>query len=151
MPDAVVVRAYTCADEVACLTLFDGNTPAFFAPHERSEFEAYLRGATDGVLVAEDRDAGIVGVGGYYIRRDGPDGAEGGLAWGMVARAWHRRGVGTTLLHARLRALAAAGATAVSVRTSQHSRGFFEHAGFVAVREVPDGFAPGIDLVELRR
>src|ERR1700704_453979 len=31
-------RGYTAADRIACLALFDGNTPEFFAPAERNEF-----------------------------------------------------------------------------------------------------------------
>jgi len=81
---------------------------------------------------------------------DSEESMEGGLAWGMVARPRHRQGIGRTLLRARLRALQTAGADVVTVRTSQHSRGFFEREGFEEVRLVLDGFAPGIDMIELR-
>jgi GNAT superfamily N-acetyltransferase len=144
------IRPYAPSDAPACLALFDGNTPEYFAPAERGEFAAYLAAPGGGVLVAEAPGAGVVGVGGYYLRASGGPLPEGGLAWGMVARAWHRRGVGRALLRARLDALWRQGAGAASVRTSQHSRGFFERAGFAAARVVPNGFAPGIDLVELR-
>jgi GNAT superfamily N-acetyltransferase len=144
------IRPYAPSDAPACLAIFDGNTPRFFAPSERGEFAAYLAAPGGGLLVAEAPGAGVVGVGGYYLRAAGGSAPEGGLAWGMVARAWHRRGVGGALLAARLDALWRQGAGAASVRTSQHSRGFFERAGFALVRAVPGGFGPGIDLVELR-
>ena len=36
-------RAYQPADREACLALFDENCPAFFAPNEREDYEAFLR------------------------------------------------------------------------------------------------------------
>jgi GNAT superfamily N-acetyltransferase len=153
MADALTIRMYTAADMAACLALFDSNTPEFFAPSERAEFEAYLRAPGGTVLVAEAPEVGVIGVGGFYLRPTDECAASGpvaGLAWGMVARAWHRRGVGRALLRARLDALEMLGVAEVSVRTSQYSRGFFERAGFTATRQLSDGFTPGIDLVELR-
>ncbi len=148
----LVIRSYAESDAPACLVVFDGNTPEYLAPGEKGEFAAYLAEPMGGLLVAEAAGVGVIGVGGYYLRgRAAPGGAlEGGLAWGMVARTWHRRGVGSVLLRARLNALWTLGAGAASVRTSQRSRGFFERSGFAPVREEPNGFAPGIDLVELR-
>ena len=146
------IRPFAPPDTPACLALFDSNTPEYFAPAERGEFAAYLASPGGGLLVAEVPGAGVVGVGGYYLRRaaTAAGGSEGGLAWGMVARPWHGRGVGRALLRARLAALWTLDARAASVRTSQHSRGFFERAGFVVIRALSDGFAPGIDLIELR-
>ncbi|MEK9212812.1 GNAT family N-acetyltransferase [Sphingomonas sp. 2378] len=37
-----VIRAYRAADRDACLALFDGNTPGFFAPSERADFVRFL-------------------------------------------------------------------------------------------------------------
>ncbi|WP_293655861.1 hypothetical protein [uncultured Paenibacillus sp.] len=37
----------------------------------------------------------------------------------------------------------------MTIETSQYSRAFFERFGFIAERVVPDGFAPGLDLVEM--
>ena len=146
MLDALMLRPYAPADEAACLALFDSNTPDFFAPAERADFADYLRRADEAILCVVLPAGELVAVGGTYVR----DGV-GGLAWGMVGRAWHGQGIGRQLLAARLAALAAAGVATVSVRTSQHSRGFFERAGFVPGRVVPDGFAPGLDLIELHR
>ena len=58
----MLFRAYQASVTAACLELFDSNTPAFFAPSEREDFEAYLAEAPHYfVLVLEDR---IVGCGG---------------------------------------------------------------------------------------
>ena len=145
--DEYRIRPYAPSDRSACLALFDSNTPDFFAPHERNEFAGFLDRSSATMLVLETSGGELVGCGGYYIRAESTD---GGLAWGMIARRWHRRGAGRTLLRSRLRALKTAGAGSVTVHTSQHSRGFFEREGFEEVRVVLDGFAPGIDMVELR-
>jgi len=54
------------------------------------------------------------------------------------------------LLRSRLRSLQTVQVLSVTVHTNQHSRGFVEREGFEKVRVVPDGFASGIDMVELR-
>jgi GNAT superfamily N-acetyltransferase len=140
------VRPYTLQDRLACLAIFDGNTPDYFAPSERVEFAAFLDSGSADYLVLETAAGVIVGCGGYYVTS-----AAGiaGLAWGMVDRVWHKRGLGRVLLEARLAELRRfSDAKLVRVHTSQNSRGFFERCGFRAVRVVPDGFAPGIDRVE---
>jgi hypothetical protein len=50
----LTLRAYRPA--AACLAIFDGNTPEYFAPHERGEYAAFL--ADEGsrpYFVVEDR------------------------------------------------------------------------------------------------
>jgi len=144
--DPVAVRPYRCEDRAACLAIFDGNTPEYFAPDERSEFAAFLDAGSVDYLVLETTAGDVIGCGGYYVKSPG---GVAGLAWGMVDRAWHKRGIGRQLLDARLTLLRRSShALVVRVNTSQNSRGFFEHCGFRAVRVVPNGFAPGIDRVE---
>jgi GNAT superfamily N-acetyltransferase len=142
----VSVRPYTPQDRVACLAIFDGNTPDYFAPFERTEFAAYLDTASVNYLVLETTTGVIIGCGGYYVKSTG---GVAGLAWGMVDRVWHKRGFGRVLLEARLALLRRSpDAELVRVNTSQSSLGFFERCGFRVVRVVPSGYAPGIDRVE---
>ena len=141
------LRDYGAEDRMGCLALFDGNTPEFFAPEERTEYANFLDHLPCPYLVIASPHDGVVGAGGYYVT-DEP--SLGALAWGLVAPGWQRRGVGRELLQLRLSCLRASGVSAVRVRTSQRSRGFFEHSGFRVVQVVPQGFTPEIDLVELR-
>jgi GNAT superfamily N-acetyltransferase len=145
-PTERTIRGYTSNDRLSCLAIFDCNTPAFFAPRERDENAAYLDRPAGPYLVVEASGIGVIGAGGYYVVSDAQ---LGGLAWGMVAPSWQHRGVGRQLLSARLERLGSANVRAVRVRTSQRSRAFYERAGFRESRVVPDGFAPGIHLVEL--
>jgi predicted GNAT family N-acyltransferase len=144
------MRAFDTRDRESCLTLFDSNTPQFFAPHERAEFEAYLidpeeRGPNAEYLVLE-ADGSIVACGGYYVE----DGMAG-LAWGLVGHDRHRQGFGTRLLLERLRRIAAnPKADAVILDTTPFSSGFFERFGFEAFKVTPDGYDAGLDRVDMR-
>ncbi len=65
-------------------------------------------------------------------------------------RAHHGRGWGDALLRHRLDLIAREPVFRwVEIETSQFSRGFFERYGFERRRTVADGFAPGIDLIEM--
>ena len=144
------IRAFDDIDREACLSVFESNTPRFFAPHERAEFEQYLsdpieRGPNAAylVLVAAGK---IVACGGYYVA----DGTAG-LAWGLVGQDRHNEGFGTALLLERLRRIARLpDAHQVVLDTTQRSRGFFERFGFETIQVAPDGYGAGLDRVDLR-
>ncbi|ALN81692.1 GNAT family N-acetyltransferase [Lysobacter antibioticus] len=147
------LRRYRAEDRAACLALFDSNVPDYFAELERADFIRTLD-EIDGEIVAywviELEGEGIVACGGYAAS-DG-DASIAVLCWGMVRRDLHRRGLGERLLRERLSRIDAEPAFAWSVlETTQHSRAFYARHGFRAMREQRDGFAPGFDLVEMRR
>ncbi len=136
---------YATADYGAVLEIFQSNTPDFFAPSELDEFIAFLEAPQSELVVARSAKGEVVGFGAAYCR----SASEGGLAWGMVHRRWHRKGVGRLLLEARIARLWAQEVTQIRVHTSQHSAGFFRQAGFAAITVTPDGFGPGIDRVTM--
>ncbi|HKU99704.1 MAG TPA: GNAT family N-acetyltransferase [Vineibacter sp.] len=142
------LRPYRREDRAACLALFDSNVPAAFAPQERADFIHFLDHLNRGYLVMEDVHGHVVACGGFLPSNGNP--ATAVLCWGMVRQTLHRMGRGAYLLAARLDLIATnAGFTTVAIETSQKSRGFFERFGFVAGTIVPDGFAPGLDRVEM--
>lgn len=142
------LRSYTPTDKTACLAIFDSNTPPFFAPHERAEFEVFLEREAGRCpyLVLEDETGQVLACGGYYITRN----RDAGLCWGMVHRDHHRRGLGRQLLLARLQHLSQEhpGIT-VRLDTSQYTCGFFEKAGFVITSITENGYAPGLHRYEM--
>ena len=138
-------REYTNGDRAACLALFDSNVPDFFAASERTEYAKFLDDLPCPYLVLSSAGDGVIAAGGYYVTEEADVGA---LAWGVVTRAWQRRGVGAELLQLRLARLRASGVNTVRVRTSPRSQHFFERSGFRLVQVVPQGFATS-DLVEL--
>jgi hypothetical protein len=52
------VRPYSSADRPACLAVFDSNTPRFFHPGERRNFETFLDAPFCSYLVVEHDIAG---------------------------------------------------------------------------------------------
>ena len=146
----IAFRPYAPADAPACLALFDSNVPHAFAPSERPAFAVFLAAPPCPYLVGVAPDGAVLACGGWFREPDAP--TVGGLAWGMVHRAWQGHGLGAALLAVRLEALAAMpGLETLVVRTSPTAEGFFARAGFIVTRRVPDGHAPGIDFVEMQR
>jgi N-acetylglutamate synthase-like GNAT family acetyltransferase len=144
------IRDFETRDCEACLNLFDSNTPQFFAPHERAEFEMYLddleeRGPNAEYLVLE-ADEKIVACGGYYVSE-----GTAGLTWGLVGRDRHGEGFGTNLLRERLHRIARVpNAHEVVLDTTRQSKGFFERFGFEVTKITPDGYGAGLDRVDMR-
>lgn len=148
MPE-VLTRPYAPTDLTACLAVFDGNVPDFFADAEREEFRAHLLALPDAapaylVMTVAGTAVGCSGVTAGDMQGDAR------LVWGMVARDWHGRGLGRRLLQERLvLARGLAGVSTVSLSTSQHTRGFYERAGFVLTGVVRDGFGAGLDQCDM--
>ncbi|HJZ55334.1 MAG TPA: GNAT family N-acetyltransferase [Gemmataceae bacterium] len=135
----MLLRDYTPADRAACLALFESSTPDYFLPYELAEFATFLDALPGPYLVADDAGR-VIGCGGYRVA-----GETAVLTWGMVARDRHRGGIGWQLLMARLARIAGDPMVRiVRLDTSQHSRGFFERAGFADTRVEPDGYGPGL-------
>lgn len=138
------VRPYVATDRPACLALFAGNVPRFFAPEELPEFEAFLR-APAGDYVVVEREGEVLGCGGCYVRE-----GIGRLSWGLVSRAHHGQSLGRALLAWRLQRLwVDHGVSEVAIDTSQHTAGFFARHGFRVTRHLPDGYGPGLDQVSM--
>jgi len=139
-----MARRYRAGDREACLALFDGNVPDFFAVFERAEFAAHLESA-ETFLVLEQ--------GGVVLACGGVSALPSGWAvldWGMVARTAQGQGLGRQLMQARL-ALARRmpGLRGIRLETSQKTCGFYEGFGFRVQAVVQDGFGPGLDRVEM--
>src|SRR5690349_7865532 len=96
----VTFRPYHPSDAEGCLAVFDSNVPMYFAPEERPAYADFLAEMPCEYLVGETEDGSVVACGGWFRTPERED--EAGLAWGMVRRDVHRRGVGRQLLEARL-------------------------------------------------
>lgn len=140
-------RPFQPADAEACLRVFDGNVPEFFAPEERGVFRDHLS-AIDGrahryvvlLVGGEIRACGGISLSGATAR----------LTWGIVARDGQGRGLGARLLSERLAILSGLPAIRrVALSTGTRTVGFYERAGFRLLRIVPDGFAAGLAACEM--
>lgn len=143
-----ITRAYRPSDMMACLDIFDGNTPKFFSPVERGEFQQFL---TDHAVAWEyqviERNGMLVACGGHAIDKDAKS---VNFCWGMVASNLHGTGLGKMLTWARLTAASALNEIAiVQLDTSQHTQGFYAQFGFLPERIIPGGYGPGLDQWEM--
>lgn len=139
-------RPYRASDRPACIDLFGTNVPRFFHEDERQDFARFLDTEARHYLVVLEGDH-ILGCGGFGL---GDEGRTASLCWGMVRSDRQGQGIGAQLLLARLEAIATTSATHVRLATSQHTAGFYQRYGFVVRSIQPDGFAPGLDAVEMR-
>lgn len=141
----VLCRPYRPDDLAACLAIFDSNTPRFFAPHERAEFEEHLAATHPQIqpyLVLTLRDK-VIACGGLSVDLAK---AQASLDWGMVDRTRQGMRLGTRLTEARLaQARDLPGVARVTLATSQHTQGFYAGFGFQVTGITPDGFGPGLD------
>lgn len=145
----VISRLFVTADRDACLAIFDSNTPRFFAPDERGEFEGFLGNIEtgEGRYLVLTRGSSVIACGGLSFN---PAGTRASLSWGMVNRAYHGQGLGSRLTRERI-ALARQG-TGISelvLSTSQHSRGFYEAFGFSVVKIAQAGLGAGLDRYDM--
>jgi len=143
-----ILRPYQPGDRAACLRLFDANTPRFFLPEERRDFEGWLDGEEGPAeyLVIEEGGQ-VVACGGLWFS---PDPARpAGFAWGMVHPNRQRQGLGRTLALARLDRLRALGVPHAALDTSQHTAPFYARLGFREVKRTPDGYGPGLHRVDM--
>jgi ribosomal protein S18 acetylase RimI-like enzyme len=144
----VLTRLYEAADREACLGVFDSNVPKYFTKDERDQFATFLDELPGPYLVLTDSD-GVVGCGGYAVRADS---GEADLCWGMVRRDAHGLGLGRLLTERRIDlAVGDPAVRAVTLNTSQHTRGFYEKLGFEVLSIQRDGYGPGLDRCDMRR
>jgi predicted GNAT family N-acyltransferase len=142
-------RPFAPADAATCLAVFDSNVPTYFAESERAAYATFLDECPCTYLVGESADGSIVACGGWF--RTPNDATVAGLAWGMLHRDLHGRGLGRQLLDVRLAGVRALGGVrALDITTSQHTERFFARAGFAVTGRERDGHAPGIDRVDMR-
>ncbi|MEO1045945.1 MAG: GNAT family N-acetyltransferase [Pseudomonadota bacterium] len=144
-------RNYRPEDKQACLALFDSNVPRYFDPIERQMFADFLDDPRGPYFVLE-LDGDVVGCGGYA--REAPDqhGTRAAtFTWGMVHNARHKTGLGQALAEHRLAAIRQEpDLDEVRLSTTPDVAPFFARFGFIAGPVEKDGYAPGMDKVEMR-
>ncbi|WOE74926.1 GNAT family N-acetyltransferase [Alterisphingorhabdus coralli] len=144
-------RDYRSEDKAACLALFDSNVPRYFDPSERQLFSDFLDDPRGPYFVLE-LDGDTVGCGGYAREEPDADGTRAvTFTWGMVDNARHKEGLGKALAEHRLAVIRReSGLDEVRLSTTPAVAPFFARFGFVAGPVEKDGYAPGMDKVEMR-
>ena len=140
----VIFRAWQEEDREACLSIFDANCPAFFAPNERSAYASFLDAAPEGYEVCEMAGR-VVGAFGLVKRRDG--GAS--LNWIMLAPDSQGTGIGSAMMERVVSLARASGVSTINIAASHKSAAFFERFGALATERTTDGWGPGMDRVDM--
>ena len=140
----VTFRPYRCDDERACLDIFDANCPAFFAPNERAEYEAYLDRVPAGYEVCEV-NARICG--GFGIA-DAGDGASV-LSWILLSPEVQGMGIGSLVMNRVMQKSRQWNAKLIRIATSPKATEFFGRFGAVSQSITTDGWGPGMDRVDM--
>jgi len=141
------LHPYTPADREACLAIFDSNCPEFLHADERPDFESWLS-KPEGTYLVLEMNHEIVACGGFAVEPEAPCLT---LTWGLVHGDYHGRRLGTLLLLERLvRGLDAGGTTHAQLGTAPLTEAFFARVGFKSLTRTPDGWAPGLDRVDMR-
>ncbi|GAA0477237.1 GNAT family N-acetyltransferase [Parasphingorhabdus litoris] len=139
------VRPYAVTDKAACLALFDSNVPRYFDASERPGFVTFLNEPGGDYFVIE-QDGTICGCGGFSRAERG----QACFTWGMVDNARHGSGLGRLLAEYRLRAIEASGVfEEAELFTTPQIAPFFAKFGFEKQGVEKDGFAPGMDKVQM--
>jgi len=141
------VRPFAAADKDECLTLFDSNVPRYFDSSERADFADFLDNPNGAYFVIA-QDGKVCGCGGFVKEARG----QARFTWGMVDNAHHGSGLGRMLAEYRLQAIEASGAfEEAELFTTPQVAPFFAKFGFETVDVETDGFAPGMDKVQMVR
>jgi GNAT superfamily N-acetyltransferase len=140
----VTFRPYRRDDESACLAIFDANCPAFFAPNERAEYEAYLDSVPDSYEVCEV-DGRVRG--GFGIA-DAGDGASV-ISWILLSPEVQGMGIGSKVMNRVVRKSRQWDAKLVRIATSPKAADFFARFGAVRQSTTKNGWGPDMDRVDM--
>jgi len=137
---------YHSVDYDACIAIFDSNCPKYFSAAEKQGFAEFLLDLPGPYLLLYHKDT-LVGCGGYAFN---PDTRSADLCWGMIHADFHGKGFGDQLLQDRLNRIQLnPDIQSVRLCTSQKTSKFFQRQSFTTLATEKDGFAPGLDNVEM--
>lgn len=137
---ACTIREYTAEDLPACLRVYHSNEGVYYPAGRVKEFTDFLERGTSYFLVVEHENE-IVGCGGLELSGHGP------LAWlihGMIHQDRQKKGLGTTLLAARLALLEPDGQPVqVRLRAGTAAASFYDRFGFALHSVTQNHYGPG--------
>lgn len=152
-----LIRPYHKNDNAACMLAFNSNVPLFFTVPEITQFENWLA-KFDASATAEPDfqsyyfvlllDRAVIGCGGF-VHHSVKN--ESTFSWGLVHRAYHKKGFGKLLFDYRLSKMKMMYPTAsILLDTTQHSYTFFQKYGFVTEKYTKEGYGEGMHRYDMR-
>jgi [ribosomal protein S18]-alanine N-acetyltransferase len=137
------IREYSANDKPVLMELLALNTPEYFAPSEREDFDHYLDNEIDLYFVITV-DSLVVGCGGINFNNDSKTGK---ISWDILHPEFQGKSLGTMLLKHRIDLLKSMPSIEnIVVRTSQVAYKFYGKSGFISTQIEKDYWAKGFDL-----
>ncbi len=140
------IRDYTPEDREACLEVYHSNVPDPCPEAILPLCARFLDEGTSYLLVVE-HEGRVAGCGGLELRGEGPFAH---LFFGFLHKDWQGRGLGTTLLAARLSLIEHEGQDiTVHLEAGTEAAGFFGRFGFKLGAVKANVLGPGRDVGHL--
>ena len=140
----IVFLKYSPENQAACLSLFDLNSPEFFAPNERDDYKNFLNSVPRDYELCE-KDGKLVGAFGLSSMSSDV----GALEWILLNPAVQGSGLGTTIMNRVMEWAMQRGFSQLKIATSHKAYKFFEKKGAVAVSELENGWGPGMHRIDM--
>lgn len=150
------IRKYETVDHHACMEMFLTNVPKYFTLEEVDEYERFLSKLDDSTVTDNpfyyvmELDNRPIGCGGFG-KKNGIDGIPSiTFVWGMVDKAYHKKGFGEELLRFRLSEIKVQFPNwKVILDTTQFSYTFFEKYGFKTLKITENGYGEGMHRYDM--
>lgn len=141
------IRTFEEKDTAQLLDLIKLHVPASFAETEIQDFEDYLKFELEHYFVIQVNEM-VLACGGINFKGTAD---QAWLSWDIVHPEFQSKGFGSMLLKHRIDVVKQMlHIHTLWVRTSQTASKFYEMKGFKIFRIVPDFWAKGFDLVEMK-
>jgi N-acetylglutamate synthase-like GNAT family acetyltransferase len=141
------IRKFEEKDTHQLLDLVKLHVPASFAETEIQDFENYLNFELEHYFVIQDHEL-ILACGGINFKGTTD---QAWLSWDIVHPNFQSKGLGIMLVNHRIELVKRMPQIhTLWVRTSQTASKFYEKKGFKILKLVPDFWAKGFDLVEMK-
>jgi hypothetical protein len=138
---------YQPKHKLACFSIFESNTPHYFAPQEKNKFLSFLNRIDLSYFVLRSKVDGVVACGGYSLSENN---TMAWLRWDMVRSSHHQQGLGRYLTLGRMALICSnEQVSTIHVGTSQHTYLFYEKMGFEIYQITENGIALSIDEYRL--
>ena len=150
------IRRYQDSDKEFCMKIFKTNVPKYFTLEEVDEFERFLTKlgdseATDNpIYYVMEFENTVIGCGGFGEKQAIDGTAAITFVWGMVDRAFHKKGFGEQLLRFRLAEIPLHFPDRqVILDTTQFSYTFFEKYGFKTLKITENSYGEGMHRYDM--
>ncbi|WND04098.1 GNAT family N-acetyltransferase [Temperatibacter marinus] len=145
MKDCIEFVDFTPLHSRACLALFDASCPEHFLPHERPEYEDYLKNNPEGYQVCTLRDD-IIGAFGLAAEKEK---SLASITWIMLSPKHQGVGIGKEMMGQIFEKAHAQKFKTIQIATSHKTCSFFAKFQAQAIRNIPNGWGDGMHRVDM--